>query len=46
MSPTHGKILIDGIDAQELSLASLRMHMALVTQEVLLFNDTIAANIA
>jgi subfamily B ATP-binding cassette protein MsbA len=46
MSPTQGQILIDGIDAQEFSLVSLRKHMALVTQEVLLFNDTIAANIA
>ena len=46
MSPTQGQILIDGVDAQDYSLVSLRQHMALVTQEVLLFNDTIAANIA
>ena len=46
MSPTQGQVLIDGIDAQEFSLVSLRKHMSLVTQEVLLFNDTIAANIA
>ena len=46
MSPTQGQVLIDGIDAQDFSLVSLRKHMSLVTQEVLLFNDTIAANIA
>ena len=46
MSPTQGQILIDGVDAQDYSLVSLRQNMALVTQEVLLFNDTIAANIA
>jgi subfamily B ATP-binding cassette protein MsbA len=46
MSPTQGHVLIDGIDAQDFSLVSLRKHMSLVTQEVLLFNDTIAANIA
>jgi subfamily B ATP-binding cassette protein MsbA len=46
MSPTKGQILIDGVDAQDYRLVSLRQHMALVTQEVLLFNDTIAANIA
>lgn len=46
MSPTQGQILIDGIGAEQLTLASLRQHMSLVTQEVLLFNDTVAANIA
>ena len=46
ISPTQGQIWIDGVDAQDFSLVSLRKHMALVTQEVLLFNDTIAANIA
>ena len=46
ISPTQGQVLIDGIDAQDFSLVSLRKHMSLVTQEVLLFNDTIAANIA
>ena len=46
MSPTQGQILIDGVSAEQLSLTSLRRHMALVTQEVLLFNDTVAANIA
>jgi subfamily B ATP-binding cassette protein MsbA len=42
----EGRILIDGIDYRELTLASLRANIALVSQEVVLFNDTIAANIA
>ncbi len=41
-----GKILIDGIDIRDLSLASLRENIALVTQEIALFDDTIRANIA
>jgi subfamily B ATP-binding cassette protein MsbA len=43
--PTSGRILIDGVDAQELKLASLRANIALVSQDVTLFNDTVAANI-
>lgn len=45
-NPTSGSIRIDGIDAQELTLASLRAQIAIVSQETLLFNDTVAANIA
>lgn len=45
-SPTAGRILIDGIDIQELTLASLRRNIALVSQEIVLFNDTVLANIA
>ena len=45
-NPTSGRILIDGIDAQELTLTSLRAQIAIVSQETLLFNDTVAANIA
>jgi len=41
-----GRILIDGQDVREVTLASLRANIALVSQEVVLFNDTIAANIA
>ncbi len=41
-----GKILIDGIDIRDLSLAGLRENIALVTQEIALFDDTIRANIA
>jgi subfamily B ATP-binding cassette protein MsbA len=42
----QGRILIDGHDVQELTLDSLRASIALVSQDVVLFNDTIAANIA
>jgi subfamily B ATP-binding cassette protein MsbA len=44
--PDLGQILIDGQDVREFSLESLRRAMGIVTQEVILFNDTIAANIA
>ena len=45
-SPTTGRICIDGIDINDLTLASLRQNIALVSQDVVLFNDTIEANIA
>lgn len=41
-----GKILIDGIDTREVTLESLRNQFAYVSQHVILFNDTIACNIA
>ena len=41
-----GQILIDGIDVENFTLRNLRRHLALVTQQVVLFNDTIASNIA
>ena len=44
--PSGGRILLDGIDIAEIELASLRSNIALVSQEVVLFNDTLAANIA
>ena len=43
---TSGRVTINGRDVRELSLASLRDHIGLVTQEPFLFDDTIAANIA
>jgi ATP-binding cassette, subfamily B, bacterial MsbA len=43
---TAGRLSIDGQDVRDVSLASLRNHIALVTQEPFLFDDTIAANIA
>jgi ATP-binding cassette, subfamily B, bacterial MsbA len=46
VNPTMGTIELDGIDTQELTLASLRRQVALVSQDVVLFDDTIAANIA
>lgn len=42
----RGEILIDGINIKDLSLVSLREQVAIVSQEVILFNDTIANNIA
>jgi subfamily B ATP-binding cassette protein MsbA len=44
--PGSGRITLDGHDLNELTLTSLRANIALVSQEVLLFNDTLAANIA
>lgn len=45
-TPTAGRILIDHVDIKELSLSSLRKNISLVSQEVVLFNDTVEANIA
>lgn len=45
-NPGSGRILIDGHDTQTLTLGSLRRNIALVSQDVQLFNDTVAANIA
>ena len=44
--PQSGQILLDGVDINDLKLASLRANISLVSQEVMLFNDTVAANIA
>jgi subfamily B ATP-binding cassette protein MsbA len=44
--PTGGQVLIDGIESGRLTLHSLRRQIALVSQDVVLFDDTIAANIA
>ncbi len=44
--PTGGQILLDGIDITSLHLADLRANIAYVGQEVVLFNDTLAANIS
>jgi subfamily B ATP-binding cassette protein MsbA len=43
---TQGRILLDGTDIRELSLDSLRALLGIVTQEVILFHDTVRANIA
>ena len=43
--PKRGRILIDGIDIREITLKSLRQQIGIVTQETILFNDTIRANI-
>jgi subfamily B ATP-binding cassette protein MsbA len=44
--PTRGRVLLDGHDLESLTLGSLRANIALVSQDVVLFNDTVAANIA
>jgi subfamily B ATP-binding cassette protein MsbA len=44
--PSCGRILLDGTDLREIRLASLRRNIALVSQEITLFNDSVAANIA
>ncbi len=43
---SEGAILIDGVDIKDFTLQSLRKHMSMVTQEAILFNDSIANNIA
>jgi subfamily B ATP-binding cassette protein MsbA len=43
---TSGRILIDGCDLRDLTLGSLRRQVAQVTQETILFNDTVRNNIA
>ena len=44
--PTSGHIRIDGLDINQFTLKSLRRHIALVSQDIVLFNDTVYANIA
>jgi subfamily B ATP-binding cassette protein MsbA len=43
---TGGSLMIDGTDIRDATIDSLRKNIALVTQDVILFNDTISANIA
>ncbi|MBN2408619.1 MAG: ABC transporter ATP-binding protein [Candidatus Aminicenantes bacterium] len=43
---TSGKIMVDGIDVKEVTLSSLRSQLGLVTQDTILFNDTVRNNIA
>ncbi len=44
--PVSGRLTIDGIDLRDASLASLRGQLGIVTQETILFHDTVRANIA
>jgi len=44
--PTQGSIFLDGIDIEHIDLKDLRRQIAFVSQDVVLFNDTIAANVA
>jgi subfamily B ATP-binding cassette protein MsbA len=43
--PKEGRILIDGIDIRDVTLSSLRAQIGIVSQEIILFNDTFANNI-
>lgn len=43
---TEGRITIDGVDIQDYTLSSLRTQIGIVTQETILFNNTVAENIA
>ena len=44
--PKNGRLLIDGVDVRDVSLKSLREQIGIVSQETILFNDTIRANIS
>jgi subfamily B ATP-binding cassette protein MsbA len=44
--PTQGRVLFDGVDLREVSLRSLRDQIAVITQDVILFDETVARNIA
>jgi subfamily B ATP-binding cassette protein MsbA len=44
--PTSGRITIDGVDTREIRLPSLRRLMGIVSQETVIFNDTVRSNIA
>jgi subfamily B ATP-binding cassette protein MsbA len=45
-SPESGRITLDGVPYEDITLGSLRAQMAMVSQNVVLFDDTLAANIA
>lgn len=45
-SPIAGRILIDGVDIATMRLGSLRSHIGMVSQDTVLFHDTVRANIA
>ncbi len=46
LEPQEGRILIDGADLAELDVRAVREHVGLVSQETVLFHDTVAANVA
>jgi len=46
IEPTAGRVLVDGVDAREITLPSLRALTGIVSQDTVLFNDTVRANIA
>jgi ATP-binding cassette, subfamily B, bacterial MsbA len=44
--PSHGRVLLDGHDLSDWSLGALRRQFAMVSQDVVMFNDTLAMNVA
>ncbi|HET7566278.1 MAG TPA: ABC transporter transmembrane domain-containing protein [Gemmatimonadaceae bacterium] len=44
--PTEGRIVLDGVDTRDITLPSLRALMGIVSQETVIFNDTVRNNIA
>lgn len=46
IEPTAGRVLVDGVDSRELTLPSLRALTGIVSQDTVLFNDSVRANIA
>ncbi|MBS7349529.1 MAG: lipid A export permease/ATP-binding protein MsbA [Comamonas sp.] len=46
LSPSSGQVLLDGVALSDWDLAYLRQQFAMVTQDVVMFNDSVAANIA
>jgi len=44
--PSSGKVLFDGLDASELEIRSIREQIAVVSQQVFIFNDTVSKNIS
>lgn len=45
-NPSQGQILLDGVPIETLKLASLRRHFAVVSQDIVLFDGSVAANVA
>ena len=45
ITPTSGKVLVDGVDIQRVTLKSLRSNIAIVPQDVSMFNDTVKNNL-
>jgi subfamily B ATP-binding cassette protein MsbA len=46
LDPTHGRILLDGVDLRDIRLDALRSLTGIVSQDTVLFNDTVRANVA
>ena len=46
IEPTSGRVLLDGVDSREIKLPSLRALTGIVSQDTVLFNDTVRANVA